>query len=76
MAFLVILVTAAFTGTDNIQALLSDVLLVFVGFPLITFILAVVSYFMIWTPEQAYRWISWSLQDFWTIGKDIWSEKK
>lgn len=74
LAFVVILLTAAATGQDG-QSMLRDLPLIFIGMPLITIVLSVTSFFMIWTPERAYWFVSWMLQDFWQVGRDIWSEK-
>ena len=57
------------------EALITDLTLILVGMPLISLVLAIIMFFSVWTLQRAYRFISWTLQDFWNVGKDIWGVK-
>lgn len=57
-----------------IIAVFLDWKFIYVGWPIISIVIGILSFFFIWTPKRAFWLISWILQDFWTIGRNIWSD--
>lgn len=44
------------------------------GIPTTTLIIAATFFWLVFPPRAAYWFIRWTLQDFWTSGREIWKD--